>query len=244
MVHFKKKSQTLLLLILIIIFSINTNFLRNLYEIILHKFDNRITKKYDYCKGESIGYLLHIKKKYQINDNPKIINYVHTPHVIWSIINTRQIDQNSDKLILLNYPGRNLIKSLNKINNNLFELNDAYFFSEKFNEIKNLKIFDTLNNNKKVSFTINIYTIDKFRNKKNIKTLEAKDKFDIRSNVNLDMNLKDLNLNEKKLYFEIKNNNNTNSDNLKIKIILKNKYTLENFKIINKVDNCYYLEQV
>ena len=84
MVHFKKKSQTLLLLILIIIFSINTNFFRNLYEVILHKFDNRITKKYDYCIGESIGYLLHIKKKYQINDNPKIINYVHTPHVIYS----------------------------------------------------------------------------------------------------------------------------------------------------------------
>jgi len=244
MVHFKKKSQTLLLLILIIIFSINTNFFRNLYEVILHKFDNRITKKYDYCIGESIGYLLHIKKKYQINDNPKIINYVHTPHVIWSIINTKQIDQNSNKLILLNYPGPNLIKSLDKINNNLFELNDAYFLSDKFSEIKNLKILDTLNNNKKVSFVINIYTIDKFRNKKNIKTLKVKDKFDIRSKINLDMNLKDLNLTEKKLYFEIKDSNNTNSDNLKIKIILKNKYTLENFKIINKIDNCYYLEQV
>ena len=48
------------------------------------------------------------------------------------------------------------------------------------------------------------------------------------------MNLKDLNLTEKKLYFEIKDSNNTNSDNLKIKIILKKKYTLENFKIINK----------
>jgi hypothetical protein len=244
MVHFKKKSQTLLLLILIIIFSINTNFFRNLYEVILHKFDNRITKKYDYCIGESIGYLLHIKKKYQINDNPKIINYVHTPHVIWSIINTKQIDQNSNKLILLNYPGPNLIKSLDKINNNLFELNDAYFLSDKFSEIKNLKILDTPNNNKKVSFVINIYTIDKFRNKKNIKTLKVKDKFDIRSKINLDMNLKDLNLTEKKLYFEIKDSNNTNSDNLKIKIILKNKYTLENFKIINKIDNCYYLEQV
>jgi hypothetical protein len=169
---------------------------------------------------------------------------VHTPHVIWSIINTKQIDQNSNKLILLNYPGPNLIKSLDKINNNLFELNDAYFLSDKFSEIKNLKILDTLNNNKKVSFVINIYTIDKFRNKKNIKTLEVKDKFDIRSKINLDMNLKNLNLTEKKLYFEIKDNNNRNLDNLKIKIILKNKYTLENFKIINKIDNCYYLEQV
>ena len=245
MVNSKKKYQTSILLILLIIFSINTNFFKNLYEVILYKFDNRITKKYDYCTGESIGYLLHIKKKYQINDNPRIINYVHTPSVNWSIINTKITSQNSNKLILLNYPGSEHNKDLNKININLFELNDAHFLTNKFSKIKNMKISFESNDYQKFNWKINIYTIDKSRNKENIKTLKIEKNFDIKSKIKLDMNLKDLNLNEKKLYFEINNNNNIAKLNeLQIKIELKNKYILENFKIINQIDNCYYLGKI
>ncbi len=46
-----------------------------------------------------------LKKKYQIKNNPKIVNYIHTPTVNWAIVNTEIIDRNSKKLILLNYPG-------------------------------------------------------------------------------------------------------------------------------------------
>jgi hypothetical protein len=244
MVNLKKKSQTLILLILIIIFSINTNFFRNLSEIFLHEFDNRVTNKYNYCKGESIGYLLNIKKNYQIKDNPKIINYVHTPDVKWSIINTKSVNQNSNRLIFLNYPGSSLVKNLNKISNNLFELNDAPFFTDKFTNIKNIQIQNNLKNKKKINLIINIYAIDKLRNKENIKTLEIKDNFDMKSKINLNMNLKNLNLDEKKLYFEIINNDISNLNNLEMKVALTNKYILQNFKIINKTDNCYYVEKI
>ena len=244
MVNFKKKSQTLILLILVIIFSINTNFLNNMYEIIFNKFDNRITKKYDYCIGESIGYLLHIKKKYQINDNPKIINYAHTPNVNWSIINTKEINQNSSNLIFLNYPGKNYIKNLKKINDNLYELNDAYFLTDKFSKIQNIRILNTLDENKTFSLKLNIYTLDKFRNKTNIRTLDIKNIFDTSRKVNLDMNLKDLNLDEKKLYFEIENNDIINFNNLQMNIELINNYILENFQIINKTNNCYYVKKI
>jgi hypothetical protein len=240
MVNLKRNSQILILLILIIIFSINTNFYRNLYEIISHKFDNRITKTYGYCNGESIGYLLSIKKKYQINDNPKIINYIHTPEVNWAIINTKKINQKSNKLILLNYPGSNSIIRLKKISNNLFELVDAYFFKDKFSRIENVKMLNRTTNSKKLNWTINVYTIDKFKNKKNIKTLEEKKNSDVKLKVNLDMNLEE----EQKLYFEIVNKDNINLDNLQLKVVLKNKHILENFQIINKHDNCYYVEQI
>lgn len=236
MLNFRKKPQTYILVILIIVFAINTNFFRNVYEIILYKFDNRITKKYDYCIGESIGYLLHIKKKYQINDNPKIVNYIHTPSVNWSIINTQKIDQNSKKLILLNYPGPDYELNLNKISKNLFELNDAYFFTDKFSKIKNIKILNNSNNLDKLDLKIQVYTIDKLRNKKNIKVLNIND--------NLNMDLEHLNLDEKKLFFKINDNNIINLDDLQIKIVLKNRYILEDFQIINKTDNCYYLEQI
>ena len=58
--------------------------------------------------------------------------------------------------------------------------------------------------------------------------------------VNLDMNLND----EQKLYFEIDNKDNINLDNLQLKVVLENKYILENFQIINKHDNCYYVEKI
>ena len=103
MLNIKKKSQIIVLLILIIAVGIKTNFFRNLAEVALHKFDDRIINKYGYCSGESIGYLLYLKKKYQIKDNPKIVNYIHTPQVNWAMINTNTISKNSKKLIFLNY---------------------------------------------------------------------------------------------------------------------------------------------
>ena len=97
MFGYKKKSQILILLILIIIFGINTNFFRNLTEVILYKFDSRIVQTYGFCSKESIGYLLYLKKKYAIRDNPKIINYIHVANVNWAIVNTEIINKNSKK---------------------------------------------------------------------------------------------------------------------------------------------------
>jgi len=240
MVNLKKNSHTLILLILIIIFSINTNLYRNLYEIISHKFDNRITKTYGYCNGESIGYLLNIKKKYKINDNPEIINYIHTPGVNWAIINTKKINRKSNKIILLNYPGSNSVVKLKKISNNLFELMNAYFLKDKFSKIENLEILNNQTSSKKLNWTVNVYTIDKFKNKENIETLEVKKNFDAKLKFNLDMNLEE----EQKLYFEIDNKDNINLDNLQLKVVLKNRHILKDFQIINKYDNCYYVEQI
>ena len=244
MINLKKKYQTLILLVLVIILSINTNFFKNLYGIISEKFDKRITKKYGYCNGESVGYLLHIKKKYQINDNPKIINYNHEPSLDWTIINTKKINHKSNKLILLNYPGPVFIKSLDRIDNNLFVLTDTHFFIDKFNKIKNIEILNNSNDGKKFNWTINIYNYDKFRNMNNIKTLMIKGSFDTRLKINLDMNLNDLDLNQTKLYFEIYKNEVAELENLKINIELKNKYILENFQIIDNTKDCYYLERV
>ena len=147
MFEYKKKSQIVVLLILIIIFGINTNFFRNFVEVILFKFDDRITKKYGFCSQESIGYLVYLKKKYGIKDNPKIINYVHAPNVNWAIVNTKNINKSSKKFILLNYPGSESKINLKKINNNLFELTNAYFFStDKFNKIESIEILNTSDN--------------------------------------------------------------------------------------------------
>ena len=115
MIVYKKKSLTLVLLILIIIFAINTNFFRNLTEVLLYRFDDRIRNIYGFCSNESIGYLFYLKKKYEIKDNPRIVNYIHVPNGKWAIINTKIINKNSDSFILLNYPGPEYKINLMKI---------------------------------------------------------------------------------------------------------------------------------
>ena len=243
MFGYKKKSQILVLIILIIICGINTNFFKNFAEVILHKFDDRIVNRYGFCSGESIGYLLYLKKKYEIKNNPKIINYVHTPSVNWAIINTKNINKSSKKLIFLNYPGSELKINLKKINNSLFELSDAYFFSkDKFSKIESIEIVNNSNNFKKINWKLDLLTIDKYGNKKIVKGLNIKNILTESLKIKLDILNKNLNLSEKKLLFKIKNKNSTQIENLQIYLMLKNKYILEDFKIIDKINNCYYVE--
>ena len=53
-----------------------------------------------------INYIINVPiKKFNINDNPTIINYAHVPNNNWAIINTNTINKKSDKIIFLNYPG-------------------------------------------------------------------------------------------------------------------------------------------
>ena len=241
MLKYKKISQLLILIILIIICGINTNFFRNLAEVVLYKYDDRIINKYGFCSNQSIGYLFYLKKKYEIKDNPKIVNYVHTPSVNWAIVNTEVIDKNSKKFILLNYPGSKFKKNLSH-NNNLLELNDLDFLLDKFTEIESLEIINNSKNYKSINWKLEVITIDQFKNEKIIKKYHIKDFLDKSLKIRLDILNKDLNLDEKKIYFKIKNKNTYKIEDLQIKAIFTNKYLLKDFQIIDKIDNCYYVE--
>jgi len=241
MLNIKKKSQIIVLLILTIAVGIKTNFFRNLAEVTLHKFDDRIINKYGYCSGESIGYLLYLKKEYQIKDNPIIVNYVHTPQVNWAIINTKIINKNSEKLIFLNYPGSKIEINLVKISNHLFEFKDVEFYSNKFDKIESIEIVNNSKNFEKINWKIDIVTIDKSRNKKSIKAFDIEDFLGEGLKIKFDIFFKNLNLGGEKLYFKITSGNISKFENLQLKILLKNKYILKNFQIIDKIDNCYYI---
>ena len=140
----------------------------------------------------------------------------------------------------MNYPGSNSTIKLKKISNNLFELVDAYFLKDKFSRIDNVKMLNSSINSKKLKWTVNVFTVDKLKIKKNIKTLKTNKNSDVKLKINLDMNLDD----EQKLYFKVVNEDNINLDDLQLKVVLKNKYILENFQIINKHDNCYYVKKI
>ena len=183
-----------------------------------------------------------LKKKYEIKDNPKIINYTHTPNVNWAIINTRIIDKNSKKFILLNYPGPEYKINLKMISNNIFEPHDIKFFHDKFDKIESMEILNNSKKFKKINWELDVASIDRFGNEKIVKKFNIENFLDENLKIKIDILNENLNLKEKKLYFKIKNKNISAIQDLQINLIMKNKYILKEFQIIDAIDNCYYIK--
>ena len=236
MYKFIEDKKIIILLIFIFIFSIKINFLRSLEGIISLSHDKRITRVYGHCGGESIGYLIHLKNKYNIFDNPKIINYKHTPRNSWAIINTKKINDYSNKIILLNYPGHESKIFLNKISNELYELKDIDFLFDKFLNITSLEILNGNLKNTKKNMSLNVYSINRKDIKKKIKSLNITN-----SKILLDISFNKIDI-DNKLFFEIKNLDKNENIKLKFLLNLENKYNLSNYKIIDKNSNCYYIQ--
>ena len=104
MLKVKHNILKIIILLLIAFFLLFSNFFLNIQNIFTNDFNKRVENVYGFCGNESIGYLKYIKKKYQLYDNPKIINYTHTPDVSWAITNPKNINKESKNIILLNYP--------------------------------------------------------------------------------------------------------------------------------------------
>lgn len=93
----------IILIFIILLFIKNINFFKNLYFLPNMNFDKRLTKKvYNYCSDDSIGYIHDITKKFNIKNNPKVVNFDIQPDPSWVFLNTSK--PKSDKyIILLNY---------------------------------------------------------------------------------------------------------------------------------------------
>ena len=205
----------------------------------------------DFVRMRVLDIYIILKKKYEIKDNPKIVNYIHTPNVNWAIINTKIIDKNSKKFILLNYPGPEYKINLKMINNNIFEPNDIIFFHDKFDKIESMEILNNSRDLKKINWELDVVSIDRSGNEKIVKKFNIENSLDENLKIKLDILNENLNLDEKKLYFKIKNKNISKIDNLQMYLILKNKFILENFQIIDKINartpnqaSCYYIKRV
>ena len=232
MYKIKERNKNILLVILIIFFSIKVDFFKNFYNIFSKNYDKRMNIVYDFFSEEGIGYLRHVKKKFNINDNPKIINFVHVPNNNWAIINTNTINKKTDKIIFLNYPGPEQVIKLHKIKNNLFEFKDVEFYKDKYSKIKKIEVLSKNLSQKK--FSIEIFTVDKSLNKKRVKKINLLKSTNFSTNLLFDK----INLSEKKLFFKLSNID----DNFELNLLLTNKYFLNQYKIIDKFENCYFVK--
>ena len=227
----KKILSTLFILVLILI--LKTNFLKNLINIFKLTESERIIKTYGFCGGESIGYLRYLKKNYKIKTNPKIVNFVHTPPTNWSIYEVNKKDSNENQKIILNYPGKEININLVHFKDNLYELSDYFYYSKHFSDIKRLNI-EKFN---KENINIEFYIKDDSGKLVMQKNLRA-----IKSNINNDyiinQKLNSFKVLEKKFFLKFVNL----EEKTTIILTLRNKYDLDSYKILNKFQNCYFVE--
>ena len=232
----KKFFKINLILLFFISFSFlyNINPIKNYSEIINNKLIKRLENIYGYCGGESIGYLKHIKRKFNLNANPEIINFIHTPPNLWSIYEAKFNNFKSDKKIILNYPGEKIQIDLVSLGNNLFEFKDPYYFSTISKNIK--KIYS-----KKTELKIDYLEFYK-NNYSNNSNLLKKMKFsysDLKKQ-NLDINLDEFEIGENRLFIKIISNKVYDKSS-SIKLELENKFNINDYEIIHNYKNCYFL---
>ena len=127
------------------------------------------------------------------------------------------------------------------INNNIFEPKDIEFFRDKFDKIESFEILNNSRNSKKINWKLEVFLVDKSGNEKIIRVINIEDILDESLKIKLNILNENLHLDKKKINFRLENKNISEIKNLQINLIMKNKYMLENFQIIDKIDNCYYI---
>ena len=227
------------IVVMILILCVSTNFFKNLANIYKYNIDQRINNVYGYCSNSSIGYLNYLKKKYKINHNQKIINYKQTGPVKWAMTNTKNSFKNTDRLILLNYPGEVINFELRKNNKKEYKLRNYKFFKYLIQNDFNIEITNYSDIDKNKAFELEIFIKDQYKNNKIIKKISfpANESINKKKIINFQI-IKYLSYD--KIY--LKFNNMIIDENVLIKISSINKYLIKDYKIINNEFNCYLLE--
>ena len=127
------------------------------------------------------------------------------------------------------------------INNNIFEPKDIGFFHDKFDEIESFEILNNSRNSKKINWKLEAVLVDKSGNEKIVRVINIEDLLDESLKIKLNILNENLHLDKKKINFRLENKSISEIKDLQINLIMKNKYMLENFQIIDKIDNCYYI---
>lgn len=222
---------------LVLLFS--TNFLKNFLNVYSNNLNERESSTYGFCENESIGYLKYLKREFKLENNPSIINYVHTPPVEWSIFEPSKLNKYSNETILLNYPGEIINMNYQKKNGDIFEISNLSFYVNKIEKIDSFLI----SLNKSISLDdveIDLLSEINFGKRnliKNFNRFQQIDKNKIKFEINLSIN--DLYPKNSNIVFRINNINNKFIS--EVKIFARNKFILENFKILNNHTNCFLI---
>ena len=223
---------------LVLIFIFNQNLFKKFYNILDNDYQERISRVSGYCSGESIGYLIDLKKKFNFRFNPQVINYEDSvPESNWAIYNTL-LENNFKYKILLNYPDELSINFKPK-NNYFYSQNTSKYASGLLGIIFDLKVKDMNFNSEVIIYRKNFGSEEKkiiYRNLFNQNILNNQMiKIDYKTNL--------INNVYKPIFLEIKDLEKNQISLIKnVKLLLTNKFDLNNFEIIDSHQNCYYIK--
>ena len=230
----KKIFCSVLISFLILIFIYNQNLFRKFYNVLDINYEDRISKASGFCSDESIGYLNYIKKKFNFNFNPMVINYEDSvPDSNWSIYDAN-LKNDSKHKILLNYPEELSLKFYSHKNN--FYTKDTVKYAEGISEI----YFDLKVSSLYFNSNLMIYRKDFGTNKKEIiYNKPFKELVKNKQKITLPKNIIKINNIYKPIFLGIKNLEKDKINN--IKVVLKNQFDLNKFEILDSYGNCYYI---
>ena len=235
-------NRLLLVLILLLFLNQYTNFFKNLRNIYLNSYESRISSIYGFCGGNSLGFLLYIKKKYKLENYPEVINYKIFPSSRWvmDLDGKSKSKKNSSYLVLLNYQDT-LNVNLKLISKNFYIIPNQ----ENNSGIKNIKIKLEGKDNTK-PYDINIQLIQSnFKYKKIIYNNDF-NKIYFKNNeadIDLDFNINSLQDRFLRTYVLIDFKSSSSLEIANISMIFFNKYKINEEKIIDKINNCYLLKK-
>jgi hypothetical protein len=227
------------IVVMILILCVSTNFFKNLANIYRSDIDQRINNVYGFCSNSSIGYLNYLKKLYQLNQNPEIINYKQSGPVKWAITNTKDYIKNNNQFILLNYPGEIINLELRENNKNEYELRNYKFFKYLIQNNFNIEILNYSNNKKHQTFELELSTKDQNKVNQVIKKINIRFEENTKKKILVNFQINE-HLIYDKIYLKFNNLEIDKTNNLKISSI--NKFLLKDYNIINNEDNCYLVE--
>ena len=229
--------KNILLTILFFCLLIQTNFFKNIYQVISMSHNERLIKKYGFCSNDGIGYIEYIKKKFEPEKKIKVISFNDGPMLDWLIYNTDFKSQDlANSFILINYPGKNYFKKIN-YNDNKFIINAEY----ELRLIKKINYILISNINVKNSdnfFKIILKDGQKILYEKKFDNIET-DNIRFDTNYKVDSNNKDFD--KLKLELKIDYNNLDINKKYDISANMLNQFDVNDFKVLNKIENCYFI---
>jgi len=234
----KKNINILIAGFLVLIFIFNQNLFRKLYNVINIDYADRVSKISGFCSGDSTGYLMNLKKKFNFKFNPQVINYEDSvPDSNWAIYDT-QLKDNFNHKILLNYQDELSIK---------FTPTGKYFYSKetsKYAEGLSGIVFDLNVENMNFNSEIIIYRKNYGSEKKEIIYKNLFNQLILDNEIiKIDFITKKINNIYKPIILEIKNLDENKIQHINsVKLLLKQEFDLKDFEIIDSYENCYYIK--
>ncbi len=235
-ISFLKSLKTnLIILLFFFVIIVNFDFFKNVFSIIKYEKDERLKKTSFFCEKDSQGFIIYLKKKYNFQSNPELINNTISPLSDWIYFDFKKTT-NKKKLILLNYEETQELDT--QFINNEFIINTTPPLVKKIKGVK-ISLKKKLNNDYSIKLNVNEINF-KDKNKLITKKLSFK-RMTLNKKINLDLDISDKSkLSQYSITISPLDIDFIND----VSILVENKISLSDYKIIDKKQNCYFLEKI